>query len=69
MIIGNPSKLSVFGPKNQDCQVYYFTKSIILQSNQSDYYIETPFPLSQEYTVSINAHCLTNYELINILLE
>src|ERR1044072_2502232 len=69
MIIGNPSKLSVFSPKNQDCQVYYFTKSIILQSNQSDYYIETPFPLSQEYTVSINTHCLTNYELINIKLS
>ncbi|RIA91139.1 hypothetical protein C1645_805361 [Glomus cerebriforme] len=66
MIIGIPSKLSIFSPKNRDLQVKY-KESIILQPNKL--IIETPIQLSQEYIVSINAYySQTTYEPINIKL-
>ncbi|CAB5386230.1 unnamed protein product [Rhizophagus irregularis] len=54
IIIGNPSSLSVFSPKNRDCKVDHF--SITLQPNQSDYRIVTPFSLSQGNTIFFNLH-------------
>ncbi|CAB4414886.1 unnamed protein product [Rhizophagus irregularis] len=59
IIIGNPSSLSVFSPKNRDCQVDYF--SITLQPNLLDYRIVTPFSLSQGNTIFFNSH-FTNFE-------
>ncbi|CAB4388385.1 unnamed protein product [Rhizophagus irregularis] len=59
IIIGNPSSLSVFSPKNRDCQVDYF--SITLQPNLLDYRIVTPFSLSQGNTIFFNLHS-TNFE-------
>jgi hypothetical protein len=59
IIIGNPSSLSVFSPKNRDCQVDYF--SITLQPNQFEYRVVTPFSLSQGNTIFFNTHS-TNFE-------
>ncbi|PKY30539.1 kinase-like protein [Rhizophagus irregularis] len=59
IIIGNPSSLSVFSPKNRDCQVDYF--SITLQPNLLDYRIVTPFSLPQGSTIFFNSH-LPNFE-------
>ena len=49
MIIGNPLTLSIFSPKNRDCQVNYFKKSIALEPNRLDHHIESPFPLPQRF--------------------
>src|SRR5256885_3791851 len=65
MIIGNPIKLSVFSPNNRELQVDRIKRSITLQPDESNYGIETPFPLSQGYTILINA--TTNYESIKIV--
>ncbi|UZO15572.1 uncharacterized protein OCT59_006990 [Rhizophagus irregularis] len=59
IIIGKPSSLSVFSPKNRDCKVDHF--SITLQPNQPDYRIVTPFSLSQGNTIFFNSHS-TNFE-------
>ncbi|POG80836.1 hypothetical protein GLOIN_2v222960 [Rhizophagus irregularis DAOM 181602=DAOM 197198] len=59
IIIGKPSSLSVFSPKNRDCQVDYF--SITLQPSRLEYRIVTPFSLSQGNTVFFNSH-LSNFE-------
>ncbi|PKB95562.1 hypothetical protein RhiirA5_404634, partial [Rhizophagus irregularis] len=62
IIIGKPSSLSVFSPKNRDCQVDYF--SITLQPSRLEYRIVTPFSLSQGNTVFFNSH-LSNFESNN----
>ena len=68
IIVGIPSKLSVFSPNNREFQVKYFKKSIILQPNQSNYHIKTPFPLSEGYAISVHAYdSLTNYEPSNTI--
>jgi hypothetical protein len=67
MIVGKPSQLSVFSPKNRDSQVNYFKESIELQSNQLNYYVNTP-TLSEGYTIFVHAYdSPTNYEPNNIL--
>jgi hypothetical protein len=68
MIVGKPSLLSVFSPKNRDFQVNCFKKLIKLRSNQLNYHIETSFNLSEEYTIFVHAyHSSTNYEPNNII--
>ncbi|GBB83350.1 hypothetical protein RclHR1_10080003 [Rhizophagus clarus] len=58
IIIGNPSSLSVFSPKNRNFNVDSF--SITLQSNLSDYRIAIPFSLSQGDSIFINSR--SNFE-------
>ncbi|RIA96135.1 hypothetical protein C1645_755808 [Glomus cerebriforme] len=68
MIIGNPSKLSVFSPKNREFQVGYFKKTITLKSAEgSCYHIKTPFPLYQGFGISfkVSYYPPSNYEPIN----
>ncbi|CAB4471278.1 unnamed protein product [Rhizophagus irregularis] len=66
MVIGNPTQLSVFSPSNREFQIECINKSITLQSGKQIYNVKTPVPLSQGYTIIINAHCpSTNYELKN----
>ncbi|GES80260.1 kinase-like domain-containing protein [Rhizophagus clarus] len=68
MIIGIPSKSSVFSPKNRKIQVNYIKKSITLQSKQSYYHIETPFLLTEGDSVSIHAYYpSTNFEFNSII--
>ena len=40
-------------------------ESVTLQTNQSNYHIETPFQLSQRYTISFNASSKSTIRLIN----
>ena len=69
MIIGSPSKLSVFSPKNRNLQVIYITESITLRPDEFSYYIKPPSPLSQGCYISINAYySRTTYEPVNISL-
>jgi hypothetical protein len=69
MIIGNPSKLSVFSPRNRESQVCCINESITLQRNNSFYPIKTPCQLSEGYTISVNVCCsTTNYEPVKINL-
>ncbi|PKC76252.1 hypothetical protein RhiirA1_513262 [Rhizophagus irregularis] len=69
MIIGNPSKLSVFSPRNRELLVYCIKEHITLQRNNSCYPIKTPCQLSEGYTISVNVYCsTTNYEpVINVI--
>ncbi|PKY18190.1 hypothetical protein RhiirB3_490403 [Rhizophagus irregularis] len=68
MIVGLPSQLSVFSPNNRDFQVNYFKLSTKLQSNRSNYYIRTPFTLSEGYTIFVHEYqSPTNYEPNNIV--
>ncbi|CAB4430328.1 unnamed protein product [Rhizophagus irregularis] len=68
MIVGNPSKLSIFSPKNRDIKVNYIKESIALQPDISCYSIKT-CQLSEGHTIFLNYHCLTaNYEPIDIKL-
>ncbi|POG65405.1 hypothetical protein GLOIN_2v1667036 [Rhizophagus irregularis DAOM 181602=DAOM 197198] len=70
MVIGNPSKLSVFSPRNREFQVDCIKESITLQSNNSYYPVKTSYELSEGCTISVNAHCSTaNYEPINIKIK
>jgi hypothetical protein len=63
VIIGIPSKSSVFSPKNRKVQVNCIKKSIILQPDQSSYRIETPFLLYKGDAISVHAYYpLTNFE-------
>ncbi|GBC04293.1 hypothetical protein RclHR1_00560020 [Rhizophagus clarus] len=57
-IIGNPSSLSVFSPKNRNCEIDSF--SITLQSNLLYYRIVIPFSLSQGDSIFINSR--SNFE-------
>ncbi|GES99726.1 hypothetical protein GLOIN_2v1883822 [Rhizophagus clarus] len=69
VIIGKPSELSVFSPKNRELQVSCIRKSITLQPDNSYYRIKTSHQLSQGDIVSVNIYCsTTNYELINVKL-
>ncbi|EXX70783.1 uncharacterized protein OCT59_019174 [Rhizophagus irregularis] len=55
MIIGNPSKLSVFSPKNRrNIIVKYCKRSITLQPKQLNYHVEIPFPLLQDEFIFFN---------------
>ncbi|GBC08653.1 hypothetical protein RclHR1_00830004 [Rhizophagus clarus] len=63
IIIGNPSKLSVFSPKNRDVKVEYFKESLKLQRNISSYSIKTSHQLSQGYDISINCSKPINIKL------
>ena len=57
MIIGNPSKLSVFSLNNRDFQFTCFKKSIKLQPNNSYCYsIKTPCQLFEGCTISANTY-------------
>ncbi|UZO03689.1 uncharacterized protein OCT59_024092 [Rhizophagus irregularis] len=57
MIIGNPSKLLVFSPLNREAEVVYIKKEMSIQPDKSYYQIEiNDFPLSQGYTILINAY-------------
>ncbi|RGB27238.1 hypothetical protein C1646_719150 [Rhizophagus diaphanus] len=68
MIVGNPSKLSIFSPNNRKFQVDCIRESITIQPDKSNYCIKTPFPLSHGYTISVHAYYpSTNYEPINII--
>ncbi|GBB86412.1 hypothetical protein RclHR1_12850005 [Rhizophagus clarus] len=68
IIIGNPLNLSVFSPNNREFQVNYINESITLNPNESIYNVKPSFPLSQEYTVLINANfSMINYEYDNII--
>jgi hypothetical protein len=70
MIIGNPSKLSIFSPRNREFQVDCVKETITLQSNNFYYPIKTSHNLSEGYTISVNAYCPTaNYEPINIKIK
>ncbi|CAB5383744.1 unnamed protein product [Rhizophagus irregularis] len=56
MIIGNPSKLSVFSPKNRrDIIVKYCKIPITLKPKQLNYHVEIPFQLSQDESIFFNA--------------
>jgi hypothetical protein len=67
MIIGSPSKLSVFSPKNREFLVQYLKKSITLQPADEFYcHIKTPFPLYQGCCISVNVYYPpSNYEPMN----
>ncbi|CAB4474392.1 unnamed protein product [Rhizophagus irregularis] len=69
MIIGSPSKLSVFSPRDRELQVHCVKKSITLQPNCSYYPIKT-CKLFQGYAVSVNVYCSTaNSKPINIKIN
>ncbi|RIA86220.1 kinase-like domain-containing protein, partial [Glomus cerebriforme] len=62
-IIGNPTKLSVFSPKNRELHVDSVKESITLQPDSSFYSVKTSCQLSKGCTISFNAYCSTaNYE-------
>ncbi|GBC10312.1 hypothetical protein RclHR1_09510003 [Rhizophagus clarus] len=57
MVVGNPSKLSVFSPKNREIQVNYIKESITLQADNSNYYKKIPFYGYKGYLFSVHAYC------------
>ncbi|RGB40044.1 hypothetical protein C1646_688548, partial [Rhizophagus diaphanus] len=63
MMIGNPSKLSVFSSNNREVQVDCIKESIKLQRNNSSYSIKTSHQLSQGYDISIKCFKPINIEL------
>ncbi|PKY51973.1 hypothetical protein RhiirA4_495361 [Rhizophagus irregularis] len=68
MIVGKPSKLSIFSFDNQDFQVIRISESILLQPDKSYYEIKTPFRLSQGCMISINTyHPPINNEPTNLI--
>ena len=68
MIVGKPSKLSVFSPKNREFQIININESILLQPDKSYYEIKTPFQLSQGNMISINTyHPPINNETTNLI--
>ncbi|CAB4388333.1 unnamed protein product [Rhizophagus irregularis] len=70
IIIGNPSKLSIFSPRNREFQVDCIKKSITLQPNNFYYSIKSFYKLSEGCTISVNVYCSTaNYEPINIKIK
>ncbi|RGB22819.1 hypothetical protein C1646_729827 [Rhizophagus diaphanus] len=71
MIIGIPSELLVFSPRNRELPVNYIKESITLRNDDfdSNYPIKTSQQLSQGDIISINIYCsTTHYELINVKL-
>ncbi|CAB4376498.1 unnamed protein product [Rhizophagus irregularis] len=68
IVIGKPSQLSVFSPKNRELQANYIKESIKLQPNERNYIIETSFTLYEGYTVFAHAnHSPMNCEPNNII--
>ncbi|CAB4376459.1 unnamed protein product [Rhizophagus irregularis] len=57
MIIGNPSKLSVFSPKNREIQVNYIKETVTLQLDNSNYYKKIPFQGYKGHLFSVHAYC------------
>jgi hypothetical protein len=56
-IVGNPSKLSVFSPKNREIQVNYIKETITLQPDSSNFYKKIPFQGYKGYLFSVHAYC------------
>ncbi|CAB5199829.1 unnamed protein product [Rhizophagus irregularis] len=57
MIIGNPSKLSVFSPNNREIQVNYIKETVTLQLDNSNYYKKIPFQGYKGHLFSVHAYC------------
>ncbi|CAB5376214.1 unnamed protein product [Rhizophagus irregularis] len=57
MIIGNPSKLSVFSPKNREIQVNYIKETVTLQLDNSNYYKKISFQGYKGHLFSVHAYC------------
>jgi hypothetical protein len=67
-IVGNPSKLSVFSPKNREIQVNYIKETVTLNSDNFNYYTKVPFQGNKGYIFSVHAYYLSsNYEPNNII--
>jgi hypothetical protein len=62
IVIGKPSRFSVFSPNNRDLEVNYINKSIKFQPDKLNYTIDTSFTLHEGYTVF--AH--VNYSSMNL---
>ena len=71
MIVGNPSKLSVFSPKNREFQVHVECTSVTIDSSRrGEFIINPPFKLYQGYTIFINAyHPQENHKLTRVEIE
>ncbi|PKY44307.1 TPR-like protein [Rhizophagus irregularis] len=68
IVIGKPSQLSVFSPKNRELQAKCIKESIKLQPNKRNYTIGTSFTLHEGYTVFAHAnHSPINCEPNNII--
>ncbi|GBB91402.1 hypothetical protein RclHR1_18680002 [Rhizophagus clarus] len=67
IIIGNPSKLSIFSPSNREFQVNCFKESVKLQPDKLNYTIDTLFTLHEGYTVFAHANHSTNYGYSNVI--
>ncbi|GBC33886.2 hypothetical protein GLOIN_2v1871094 [Rhizophagus irregularis DAOM 181602=DAOM 197198] len=68
IVIGKPSQLSVFSPKNRELQAKCIKESIKLQPNKRNYTIGTSFTLHEGYTVFVHAnHSPINCEPNNII--
>src|SRR6185437_12809335 len=68
MIIEKPSESLVFSPNNREFQVDCIKESIILRPDKSNYFIKSPFKLSQGYTIFAHAYYPSiNYEPNNII--
>ncbi|CAB5376212.1 unnamed protein product [Rhizophagus irregularis] len=57
VIIGNPSKLSVFSPKNRGIQVNYIKETVTLQLDNSNYHKRIPFQGYEGHLFSVHAYC------------
>ncbi|UZO27050.1 uncharacterized protein OCT59_019259 [Rhizophagus irregularis] len=57
VIIGNPSKLSVFSPKNREIQVNYIKETVTLQLDNSNYHKKIPFQGYKGHLFSVHAYC------------
>ncbi|CAB5369874.1 unnamed protein product [Rhizophagus irregularis] len=57
VIIGNPSKLSVFSPKNRGIQVNYIKETVTLQLDNSNYHKKIPFQGYEGHLFSVHAYC------------
>ncbi|CAG8724934.1 8560_t:CDS:1, partial [Funneliformis mosseae] len=68
MIIGNPSDLSIFSPKNREFQVNCTKEPITLDHENPFLRIQSPCRLSREYVIFVNANYRsTNYKPKNII--
>ncbi|EXX67611.1 Cdc15p [Rhizophagus irregularis DAOM 197198w] len=68
MVVGSPSKLSIFSPNNREFSVGYIKESITLRIDKSNHHIKAPFQLFQGYTIFVHAYySSTNYEPISII--
>jgi hypothetical protein len=57
VIIGNPSKLSVFSPKNREIRVNYIKETVTLQLDNSNYHKRIPFQGYKGHLFSVHAYC------------